>query len=480
MPRRIYPQNKCSVTFAIWNKGIEQMARRNDVACTNPRQIRTEIDCRAARPRFDNGAWKPAKISDVIGGGLYLFVTPDTSNPGNAGSKLWRIGYRFHSRQKTYSIGPYGNGKDGTFSLADARRERDKAKDLLKEGKDPSVEKQLNKHRHMAARPFEQWADEWLAKKKVEKVRRGRIVAVRDPKTIEVLQLRVGYVKARFGKLSRQHIKRQDVLAFLRCYEAEGKLETRDRVRSIGEQIWDYANVEGDGYNPFRNLNRQMIANISTPRPGVTEPHDVTRVFKLISAPQSRARFGDIVGLALRFDALTIPRPGMVNEMEWSEVDWDAERWTIPAAKMKNGWDHVVPLSRQALALLRSAHKLTGHRRYAFSCLKDTPLSNNTLNKRLRLLGIDTKTYHCAHGFRTTFSTLSHHEEIKDAKEWDGDVVELQLAHLDNASVEGRYKKHRPLALIGSRTKLMQHWADRIDRWIDPEKVMPIKGGTQA
>ncbi len=456
------------------------MARKNDGACANPKQIRTDVDCRAARPKFDNGAWSPAKISDVTGGGLYLFVTPDESRPGNAASKLWRMGYRFHSRQKTYSIGPYGNGKDGTFSLADARRARDKAKDLLKDGKDPSTEKQLDKHRQAAARPFEQWADEWLAKKKVEKVKRGRIVAVRDPKTIEVLELRVGYIKDRFGKLYRQDIKRPDVLAFMRSYEAEGKLETRDRVRSIGEQICNYADVEGDGYNPFRNLNGQMIANISTPRPGVTEPRDVTRVFKLISAPWTRARFSDVVGLALRFDALTIPRPGMVNEMEWSEVDWDAERWTIPAAKMKTGWDHVVPLSRQALAILRSVQKLTGHRRYAFSCSKDAPLSNNTLNKRLRLLGIDTKTDHCAHGFRTTFSTLSHHEEIKDAKAWDGDVVELQLAHLDNSTVEGLYKKHGPLALIGSRTKLMQHWADRIDRWLDPKRVMPIKRGTQA
>ena len=77
---------------------------------------------------------------------------------------------RFHARQKTYSIGPYGNGRDGTFSLADARRERDKAKDLLKEGKAPSIEKQLDKHKQAAARPFAHWADEWLAKKKVEKV----------------------------------------------------------------------------------------------------------------------------------------------------------------------------------------------------------------------------------------------------------------------------------------------------------------------
>src|SRR5207237_2075418 len=137
---------------------------------------------------------------------------------------------------------------------------RDKAKDLLKEGKDPSTEKQLDKHRQAAARPFEQWADEWLAKKRVEKVKRGRIVAVRDPKTIEVLELRVGYVKHRFGKLHRQDIKRPDVLAFMRSYEAEGKLETRDRVRSIGEQICDYAAGYDDGSIPFGNRKWQLIA----------------------------------------------------------------------------------------------------------------------------------------------------------------------------------------------------------------------------
>jgi integrase len=89
--------------------------------------------------------------------------------------------------------------------------------------------------------------------------------------------------------------------------------------------------------------NRKCIIHLGKRRQ-ITEPRNVTRVFKLISAPWTRARFSDVVGLALRFDALTIPRPGMVNEMEWSEVDLDAERWTIPAAKMKTGWDHVVPL----------------------------------------------------------------------------------------------------------------------------------------
>jgi integrase len=142
--------------------------------------------------------------------------------------------------------------------------------------------------------------------------------------------------------------------------------------------------------------------------------------------------------------------------------------WTIPAAKMKTGWEHVVPLSRQAITILRRVQKVTGNRRYVFACAEDAPLSNRTLCSRLRGLGIDTKTEHCAHGFRTTFSTLCHHEEIKEAKAWDGDVIELQLAHLESDSVKAIYKRHGPLALIGSRTKLMQHWAERIYIFANP------------
>ena len=92
-----------------------------------------------------------------------------------------------------------------------------------------------------------------------------------------------------------------------------------------------------------------------------------------------KAKFSDVVGDALRLDALTIPRPGMINDMEWHEVDWDAERWTIPAVKMKTGWDHVVPLSRQAIAILERVQKITGNRRYVFSCGDDQPLSAERL-----------------------------------------------------------------------------------------------------
>jgi integrase len=439
-------------------------------------EIRTDVDCRAAKPKFNNGVWAPAKISDVTGGGLYLLVKPDPDNPGKAAAKLWQMAYRFHGRQKTYSIGRYGNDKDGGVSLAAARDKRDVAKAKLAQNPpvDPSIEKQFERYRQAAERPFGEDIDGWLAEKKTEKIKRGKLVVVRSATTNTLHALWAGYLKDRFGKLYRKDIKRPDVLAFFRSMQTEGKLETRDRIRNIGEQVCDWADVEGDGHNPFRAIKKQLTVNVSTPRPGFTETEDVVRLFRLISQPRENAPFGDVVGDALRLDALTIPRPGMIHDMESREVDLDIEqRWTIPALKMKTG--HVVPLSRQAIAIIERVKKRTGNRRYVFSCAGDEPLSAATLNARLRALGIDTKNEHCAHGFRTTFSTLCHHEEHKEAKAWDGDVIELQLAHLESSTVKAIYKRHGPLALIGPRTKLMQHWADRVDGWLDPKKVVPIK-----
>ncbi len=124
---------------------------------------------------------------------------------------------------------------------------------------------------------------------------------------------------------------------------------------------------------------------------------------------------------------------------------------------------------------IQRSRQLTDNRRYIFSCTEDQSLSDNTLNKRLRVTGYDTSSEHCAHGFRSTFSTLCHQEvDRDDNKLWDSDVVELCLAHLDEESVKAIYNKVGPLALIGPRTKLMQHWADWIDAMVDIENVISI------
>jgi integrase len=142
---------------------------------------------------------------------------------------------------------------------------------------------------------------------------------------------------------------------------------------------------------------------------------------------------------------------------------------------MKMRKEHIVPLSKQALAILDQVRELTGGKRYIFGANEDRPMSDNTLNKRLRLIGYNTSTGHCAHGFRSTFSSLRHQEVDKaDNKVWDGDLIELQLAHLDESSVKAIYNRLGALALIEPRAKLMQHWADRIDAMIDRDKIVPL------
>src|SRR5262249_5118099 len=146
--------------------------------------------------------------------------------------------------------------------------------------------------------------------------------------------------------------------------------------------------------------------------------------------------------------------------------------------KMKMKHEHVVPLSQQALAILEQVKRLTGQRQFVFSCSSDEPISDNTLCKRLRDLGYDTATEHCAHGFRTTFSTLCNAECDRDEnKMWDSDMIELQLAHLDESSVKAIYNRTGALSLIGARAKLLQHWADRIDSMVG-NNVVPLRPET--
>jgi integrase len=408
----------------------------------------TDSACKNAKPTLS-----PYKISD--GGGLYLLVTPT--------AKLWNMAYRLGAKQKKMSFGAYlPDGKGVT--LVAARAKRDAAKAQLMDGIDPGAAKQDAKRAKAAALTFGEWADSWLEKER----------QLWDAKTMAGKERHAGYLKGEFGTRLTASIKRTDVLLYLKKIERSGTLEKRDRIRSTGEQICVYADVDGSDYNPFRNLNKQLIPNKSEPRPALTEKCAVAMLMQTIAAPFERARFDDLAGYAVRFISLTVARPGEIAAAEWSEVDFDNARWTISTEKMKMKHEHVVPLSRQALALLRQVQALTGQRRYVFSCSRDKPISDNTLNKRLRDLGYDTSEKHCAHGFRTTFSTLSHGEVDRDEnKKWDSDVVELQLAHLDESSVKAIYNRTGPLSLIGARAKLLQHWADRIDTMVGGN-VVPL------
>jgi integrase len=394
----------------------------------------------------------PYKKSD--GKGLYLLVQP-------AGGKLWQMAYRFGGKQKTYSVGVYPD-----VSLAEAREIRDTARKLLAKGIDPMADKQEKKRQRESAKTLDAWADEWLDKERREGL---------DEKTMTGKRRYVGYLKEEFGNVMIQAISRAAVLTFLRKFEQEGNLETRDRVRSAGEQICRYADIEESGHN-FRAFGKQLLKNMATPRPALTKTGEVADLFKTLAGGYAKARFDDTVGYALRFLSLTVVRPGEIASAEWADIDIEGARWTIPAAKMKMDKEHVVPLSRQAVDILRKVKELTGNGRFVFSCGRDAPISGNTLNKRLRILGIDTAATHCSHGFRSTFSTLMNAEcDRNDVKLWDSDLIELQLAHLDESTVKAVYNRTGALSLIGARGRLLQHWADRIDIMTTKNKVAAMK-----
>ena len=384
------------------------------------------------------------------GGGLYIYML-------TSGTKVWQMGYRFGGKQRTLSIGIYPE-----VSIDDAREARHEARKLLAKGIDPHaahMEEAAEERAKETKKTFADHADDWLAKERKEK---------QAAKTLSGKTNRIKLLKARFGKLALNEIAREDVLAFLRTFEATGNLETRDRVRSNGESIFNYGTPDDtDVLNPFRPFDKEkLIKNESAPRPAMTEPADVARLLKLIAPDRQDTRLDEVVSLALRFIALTAVRPGELISAEWCDIDLDAKEWRIPESKMKMKRVHIVPLSAQALVILRRLHDLTGGDKWVFTCAGDKPISDNTLNRRLRWLGIET-TMHCAHGFRSTFSTLLNGECTKeDVKIWDGDLIELQLAHIETGTVKAIYNRVGPTALIGARAKMMQHWADKIDAYV--------------
>jgi integrase len=213
----------------------------------------------------------------------------------------------------------------------------------------------------------------------------------------------------------------------------------------------------------------------------VTKPADVAKLFKAMAIDRQDKGINDVVTLALRMLALTAVRPGELRNMEWSEIDRTAALWTIPGSKMKMGREHCVPLSRQALEILDKMQAISGGQQYVFpsnrACRHRQPLEEHTLNDRLRFLGFDTAgpDGHCAHGFRSTFSTLLNRETktVIDAegnkravKVWDRDLIELQLAHVDKSSVRGIYNRVDSHSMLEPRATMMQAWADKVDTFV--------------
>lgn len=396
----------------------------------------TDLACRGAKPTE-----KPYKLSD--GGGLYLLVE-------KSGARLWRQAYRFDGKQKLIALGAYP-----AVSLADARTARDANKALLAKGLDPSVQRKLDRGAARVARAntFSLVADELMLKFEAE----GD-----DPATIEKKKWLVSLLTGDIGERPVSQITAPELLDALRKIERRGRYESARRARSLAGRVFRYAIATRRAErNPAADLVGALIAPTVTHRAAITEPKAVGALLRAIDdvdgQPTTRA--------ALQLIALTFVRPGELRHAEWKEFDERGAVWNIPADKMKMPRPHAVPLSRQALALIKDLREITGTSAFLFPQVRSwhRPMSDGTLNAALRRLGY-AKTEMTAHGFRTTASTT-----LNEARKWHPDVIERQLAHGDDDEVRAAYNRAE---LWDERVRMMQWWGDHLDYLRESGKVL--------
>lgn len=365
-------------------------------------------------------------------GGLYLTVAP-------TGAKWWRLKYRFGGRERRLGLGVYPE-----VPLAEARQRRDAARLLIRDGKDPSVEKQAERQRTVAAadNTFRAVADEWLAEQK------PRLAESSYKKN----QWLLDQVMGPLGPRPIASIVAPDVLVALDRIKARGRHETARRAKQCAGQVFAYAIEKHRAErNPVADLRRTVAGAKPKPRAALTKPDDVGSLLRAIDGFQGQPT----TLAALRLAPMVFVRPGELRAAEWSEFNLDASEWRIPAHRMKMREEHIVPLAKQAVSVLRALHTLTGHFRYVFPSVRtpNRPMSENTVNAALRALGFDKDTM-TGHGFRAMASTRLN--ELG----WSPDLIERQLAHGERNKIRAAYNRAQYLA---DRREMMQAWADYLD-----------------
>ena len=401
----------------------------------------TDVAIRNAKP----GA-KAIKLAD--GGGMFLLVTP-------AGGKLWRLKYRVDGREKLLAIGAYPE-----IGLGEARRRREEARELIALGKDPSREKQRDKVRArvQAADTFAAICDEYCEKRRRDGSKGWA------PATAVRSEYLLSLVCGSIGKLAVGEIEPADVLTAVRRIEGKGKLESARRSLQLTGAVFRYAVATARlASDPTRDLRGALAAPTVTHYAAVLEPVKVGELLRAIDGYESLG----LTRLALQLAPHVFVRPGELRHARWEEIDLDGALWTIPAEKTKMRKDHRVPLSRQAVTILRELHALTGPAGYVFPSVRTRtrPMSENTLNAGLRRLGYTTDEM-TAHGFRAMAATL-----LNESGKWHPDAIERALAHGDTDKVRAAYTRG---AHWQERVAMAQWWSDHLDTLRKGADVVPI------
>lgn len=390
----------------------------------------TDVAVRNAKP-----GPKPYKLGDSHG--LFLLVQP-------TGGKLWRLKYRVDGREKKLAIGTYPE-----IGLGEARRRRDEAREAMAAGKDPAREKQRDKVRAKlnAENTFAAITDEFCEKRKRDGQRAWA------PATAKRCEYLLSILCGSIGNMPIAEIEPADVLVAVRRIEGKGKLESARRTLQLAGSVFRYAvataRLKSD---PTRDLKGALTSPTVTHYGAVIEPAGVGELLRSIDGYEGQP----ITKFAMQLAPHVFVRPGELRHAEWSEIDLEGALWTIPASKTKMRKEHVVPLSRQAIAILKSVQPLTGPSGYVFPSVRTgrRPMSDNTINAGLRRLGYATDEM-TAHGFRAMASTL-----LNESGKWNPDAIERALAHGDTDKVRAAY--HRG-AHWKERVAMAQWWSDYLD-----------------
>lgn len=402
-----------------------------------PKPITPLTDKKIQSAKFEKFG-KRTKLSD--GAGLYL----DIQQSG----RYWRMKYRFDGKEKTLALGVYPE-----VSLKLARERRTKAREQIADGIDPNqVKKEQKAASKEQADTFKAVAEDWL------KLKKGELA----DSTLEVAKRRLEtWAFPKLGHLPIKEIKPSTVMEALSPIEEQGKHETAHRIRQRIGEIFRFA-VAADRaeIDPTATLRGQLKTTPTRHRSAITNPDELGKLLKAIDAYGGHAS----TIAALKLAPILFLRPGELRNAEWNEIDLDKATWVVPGKRMKGTQkakragqvpDHIVPLSTQAVGILKELKVITGHQSLVFESVKrKRPLSENTINVALKSMGYDGGTM-VGHGFRATASTLLH--ELG----WQPEVIELQLAHKQRNQVAAAYNRS---ARIEDRKKMMQEWANYLDR----------------
>jgi integrase len=383
----------------------------------------TDAAIRKAKP-----SQKQRKMFDSRG--LFLLVTP-------AGGKLWRLKYRFDGREKLLALGAYPD-----VPLSAARDRREEARRVIAAGIDPSERRRAEKEASGAT--FELIAREWCAKF-------GAQWSASHAET--VLSRLEQNIFPYLGRKVTREITAPEILDSLRRIERRGANETARRVRQICGQVFRYAIATGRAdRDPSADLRGALAPVQVEHRSAITDPKKVAGLLRALDVYEGTI----VVQCALRLAPLVFLRPGELRKAEWSEIDLDRAEWTIPAWRMKMRATLTVPLSHQAVAILRELQAITGEGKYVFPSARSSsrPMSDNAVLAAMRRCGIP-KEEMSGHGFRATARTI-----LDEVLHFRVELIEHQLGH---AVKDPNGRAYNRTSFLAERTEMMQRWSDYLD-----------------